>query len=337
MEIREYVVRRLLKLPLLLFLVSLLVFGLSRIGGSPIGIYLEHDMTHEQVVELEERFGLHESLPEQYFAWAGGVLRGDLGFSAVSAAPVARILPEKLAASLELSVLAAIVAFGLGVGLGTYGGARRDRLPDHATRIVAISGASLPLFWFALLVLIFFYLILGWAPLGRSDPDIYAQIAHPTGIYTLDALLAGNSTAFVDALRHLWLPALVLGYEGLATITRVMRSSLVDELQEDYVDLARAKGLSERFVIKRHARRNALMPTVTVMGVAFGLLLQGSVVVELIFQWPGLGRWIATAVLRGDQATIMAFVMVAAVIFLLANLVVDVAYAYLDRRVVLGE
>lgn len=337
MEIREYVVRRLLKLPLLLFLVSVLVFGLSRIGGSPIGIYLEHDMTHEQVVELEERFGLDESLPEQYVAWLGGLFRGDLGFSAVSAAPVATVLPEKLAASLELSVLAAFIAFGLGIGLGTFGGARRDRFADHATRVIAVSGASLPLFWFALLVLILFYLVLGWAPLGRSDPYLYGQIVHPTGLYSVDALLNGHWPAFVDAIRHLWLPALVLGYEGLATITRVMRSSLVDELQEDYVDLARSKGLPERFVIKRHARRNALMPTVTVMGVAFGLLLQGSVVVELIFQWPGLGRWIATAVLRGDQATIMAFVLVAAVIFLLANLAVDVAYAYLDRRVVLGE
>jgi ABC-type dipeptide/oligopeptide/nickel transport system permease component len=134
----------------------------------------------------------------------------------------------------------------------------------------------------------------------------------------------------------LWLPALVLGYQGTAQIARIMRSSLVDEMSQDYVDAARAKGLPERLVIRRHARRNALIPTVTVIGTAFGHLLTGSVVVEMVFQWPGLGRWIADGVLRGDRATIMAFILVSGVVFMLANLVVDVLYAYLDRRVELG-
>jgi peptide/nickel transport system permease protein len=146
-----------------------------------------------------------------------------------------------------------------------------------------------------------------------------------------------NWAALGDALRHLALPAILLGFEGIAVIARMMRSSLVEELGEDYVDAARARGLPERLVVKRHARRNALVPTVTVMGLSWGLLLQGSVVIELIFQWPGLGRWVSDAVLRGDQATIMAFVLLTGVIFLTVNLAVDVAYAYLDRRVVLGE
>ena len=336
MQVRDYVIRRLLKLPLMLLLVSVLVFAISRMGGSPIGIYLEHEMTADEVARLEERFGLDKSPPEQYLAWLTGVLRGELGWSGVAAAPVAQVLPDKLAATFELAAGAAVIMVVLGVGMGTFAGARRDRLGDHAMRVVAISGASLPLFWFALLVLIVFYTFLGWAPVGRSTPEIYAQIAHPTGFYTLDALVASNGAAFMDALRHLWLPMLIMGYEGTATIARIMRSSLVDEMSTDYVDSARAKGLPERFVIKRHARRNALIPTVTVMGIAFALLLQGTVVIELIFQWPGIGRWIADGVLRGDQATIMAFVMVVAVIYLIANLVVDIAYAYLDRRIELG-
>lgn len=194
----------------------------------------------------------------------------------------------------------------------------------------------MPLFWFAIVMLIIFWVYLGWFPIGRSDSAIFDAIAHPTGLYTVDAILAGNVRALFDALWHLTLPSLTLGYGATAIIARMMRSSLVEELQEDYVDAARAKGLPERLVLRRHARRNALIPTVTVIGLSFGFLLQGAVVAEIIFNWPGLGRWMADAVLRGDQATIMAYVLFTSVLFLFVNLIVDVMYAYLDRRVVLG-
>ena len=336
MQIRDYLIRRLMILPILLIGVSLIVFTLSRVGGSPIGIYLSHEMTPEEVTEIEERFGLDEPLPVQYLAWASGVLRGDLGWSGVSVAPVTQVFPDKLAATMELAVAAAIVAVTLGVGLGTFAGARRDRLPDHLTRIFSVSGASMPVFWFAIILLIVFWVYLGWFPIGRSDANTFASIAHPTGLYTVDSLLAGNPAAFWDAIWHLILPAITLGFGTTAIITRMMRSSLVEELGEDYVEAARAKGLPERLVMKRHARRNALIPTITVIGLSFGFLLQGTVVVEIIYQWPGLGRWLADAVLRGDQATIMAYVLFTSVLFLTVNLVVDIVYAYLDRRVVLG-
>ena len=337
MQIRDYVLRRLLVLPLLVVGTSIIVFSLTRIGGSPIGIYLSHEMDAQEVAQLEERFHLDDPLPVQYVYWATGVLRGDLGWSGVAAAPVTEVFPAKLTASMELAIASAIVAVVLGLALGTYAGARRNRLPDHITRIFAISGASMPLFWFAILLLIVFWVRLGWFPVGRSNAEIFFSIPHPTGMYTVDALLATDATALRDALWHLALPAICLGYGATAIIARMMRSSLVEELQEDYVDAARAKGLPERLVLKRHARRNALIPTVTVIGLTFGFLLQGAVVAEIIFQWPGLGRWMADAVLRGDQATIMAYVMFTSVLFLVVNLVVDVVYAYLDRRVVLGE
>jgi peptide/nickel transport system permease protein len=336
-QIREYVIRRLLILPLILVGTSIIVFALGRVGGNPIAIYLEHEMTAAEVAEIEERYGLDESLPEQYIAWLGGVVRGDLGYSGVSAAPVMEVLPRRLAATLELSVAAAIVAVTMGIALGTFAGARRNRLPDHLTRIFAISGAATPIFWFAIVLLIIFWVRLGWFPVGRSDAAVFASIAHPTGVYTLDALLAGSFTAMRDALWHLTLPAVTLGYGATAIITRMMRSSLAEELNEDYVDAARAKGLPERLVLRRHARRNALIPTVTVIGLGFGFLLQGTVVVEIIFIWPGMGRWMADAVLRGDQATIMAYVLFTSILFLVVNLVVDVLYAYLDRRVILGS
>jgi len=336
MQIRQYILRRLMLLPVLMLGVSILVFGLSRVGGSPIGIYIEHEMTPAEIAAIEERYGLNDSLPQQYVAWLGGVLRGDLGWSGVSAAPVSELLRPKMMATLELAVLAGLIAVILGIGMGTFGGARRNRLPDHLTRVLAVSGASIPIFWLGLMLLIVFYLSLGWAPLGRADPNIYTRIQPYTGLYTLDSILNLDFGALGDALRHLALPAITMGIGSTAIIARMMRSSLVEELSEDYVDAARAKGLPERIVVRRHARRNALMPTITVIGLTWGFLLQGTVVVELIFNWPGLGRWMTDAVLQGDQATIMAYVLVTSVIFLLVNLVVDVTYAYLDRRVVLG-
>ncbi len=336
MQIRDYLIRRLLVLPFLVVGVSIVVFTLTRVGGSPIGIYLSHEMNAAEVAELEERFHLDEPLPVQYFYWVGGVLQGDLGWSGVASAPVTEVFPSKLAATMELAVASAIVAVSLGIALGTFAGARRNRMPDHIARVVSISGAAMPLFWFAIVMLIVFWVKLGWFPIGRSDPDIFASIDHPTGLYTVDSLLALDFNAFSDAIWHLILPALTLGYGATAIIARMMRSSLVEELQEDYVDAARAKGLPERLVLRRHARRNALMPTVTVIGLSFGFLLQGTVVAEIIFRWPGLGRWMADSVLRGDQATIMAYVLFTSILFLIVNLIVDVVYAYLDRRVVLG-
>lgn len=337
MQLRDYILRRLMILPILILGVSIVVFTLTRVGGSPIGIYLSHEMSPDEVAEIEARYGLDKPLPIQYLNWAGGILRGDFGWSGVSAAPVADVFPNKLAATLELAVSAGIVAVFLGITLGTYAGARRNRLPDHVTRIVAVSGASLPLFWLGILLLIVFWAQLGIAPIGRSDPNIWGSIAHPTGLYTIDAILAGSPTALWDAIWHLLLPAATLGYGATAIIARMMRSSLVEELQQDYVDAARAKGLAERVVINRHARRNALVPTVTVIGLTFGFLLQGTITAEIIFRWPGLGRWMADSVLRGDQATLMTYVLFTSVLFLIVNLVVDVVYANLDRRVTLGE
>lgn len=337
MEIRDYVIRRIALLPVLLLGTSIIAFGLTRVGGSPIGVYLTTGMSQEEIAALEERFSLNDSLIEQYWSWLTGLFQGEFGYSGVVQAPVAEIFPERLASTMELAVFAAVVAIALGIGLGTFAGARRDKFGDHFARVFAISGASMPIFWFGILLLILFWVQLGWAPIGRSDAELFASIAHPTGLYTVDAILAGNWEAFLDAVWHLVLPATTLGFGACAIITRMMRSSLVEQLGEEYVEAARAKGLPEKIVLRRHARRNALIPTVTIIGLSFGFLLQGSVVVEIIFRWPGLGRWLADAVLRGDQATIMAYVLFTSVLFLVLNLVVDVLYAYLDRRVVLGD
>jgi peptide/nickel transport system permease protein len=336
-KVRDYVIRRLLVLPFLVIVTTIIVFTLMRVGGSPIGAYIEPGMSEEEVQRVEERFGLDEPLPVQYFAWLAGVFRGELGWSAVANAPVSEVFLQKMTATAELAVAGGLIAIALGISMGTFAARRRDRWPDQLTRVVAVSGASMPTFWFGIIMLIIFWAGLGWFPVGRSDTGEWASIAHPTGLYTVDAILAGSLSAFLDAVWHLVLPAIVLGYTATAIIARMMRSSLVEELGQDYVDAARAKGLPERIVVRRHARRNALIPTITVIGLTFGILVEGSVVVEIIFLWPGLGKWLSDAVLQGDQATTMTYVLFTAVLMLVLNLIVDVLYAHFDRRVVLGD
>jgi len=335
--LHRYIGRRLLGLPLVILMVSILVFALTRIGGTPIGPYLEPGMTDEEIAALEERFNLDEPLPMQYVAWLGGVVRGELGWSAVAAAPVVDVFRQRIPASFELGTFAALWAVTLGIGLGTFAARRRNRMGDQIAGVVAVGGASMPAFWLGIILLIVFWSYLGWFPHGRSDSVIWNSLPHPTNFYTIDAILAGNLNALRDALWHLVLPALTLGYAAVGIVTRMMRSSLLDEMGKDYVDAARARGLPENLVVRRHARRNAFIPTITVIGLSIGIMFEGTVVVETIFGWPGLGNWMADSVLSGDQGTTLAFVIFTSILFVSLNLAVDVLYGYLDRRVVLRK
>lgn len=333
----RYIARRLIALPFVIIVVSILVFGLTRLGGTTIGPYLEPGMTDEEIAALEERFNLDEPVPMQYLAWLGGVVQGDLGWSAVAAAPVIDVFRQRIPASFELGAAAALWAVTLGIGMGTFAARRHNRASDQLTSTFAVGGASMPSFWLGIVLLIIFWSYLGWFPHGRSDPVIWASIPHPTGFYVIDSIIAGNLNALRDAVWHLVLPALTLGYAAVGIVTRMMRSSLLEEMGKDYVDAARARGLPERLVVRKHARRNAFIPTITVIGLAIGIMFEGTVVVETIFGWPGLGNWMADSVLSGDQATTLAFVIFTSILFLTVNLIVDVAYGYLDRRVVLRK
>lgn len=333
----RYIARRLLVLPFVILVVSILVFSMTRLGGTTIGPYLEPGMTDEEIAALEERFNLDEPVPMQYLAWLAGVARGELGWSAVAASPVVDVFRSRIPASFELGAAAALWAVTLGIGLGTFSARRRNRMPDQLTSVFAVGGASMPTFWLGIVLLIIFWSYLGWFPHGRSDFRIWASIPHPTGFYVIDSILAGSWAGFKDAVWHLVLPALTLGYGAVGIVTRMMRSSLLEEMGKDYVDAARARGLPERLVVRRHARRNAFIPTITVIGLSIGIMFEGTVVVETIFGWPGLGSWMADSVLSGDQATTMAFVIFTSILFLTINLLVDVTYGYLDRRVVLRK
>src|SRR5918995_4106408 len=195
MRVRDYVIRRLLVLPLMILVTTVVVFSLMRVGGSPIGAYIEPGMSPEEVQRVEDRFGLDQPLPVQYLAWLRGIFQGDFGWSAVSNAPVSDVFVGKLTATLELAVVAGLIAIMLGVAMGTFAARRRDRWPDQITRVLAVSGASMPTFWFGIVMLIIFWAGFGWFPIGRSDTAMWASIPHPTGLYTVDAILAGSLRA----------------------------------------------------------------------------------------------------------------------------------------------
>lgn len=337
MEVRDYAVRRLIIFVPTMLLITIVTFALTRIAGSPIAMYASRFSSQEQVELIREMYHLNDPIWVQYFYWMQGVLTGDLGWSSTAGEPVLDAMITRAAASFELAVVGIIFALVISLTLGTLAGRYSDTWIDHVSRGLAVGGMSTPQFWAALMLIFVGYVQLDLFPLGRSTSDIWRSISHPTGFYTVDALLALNLTAFQDAIWHLILPALVIGYVESAVITRHLRSEIVEKKEEEYVNAARSRGLLEGTVFKKHIRRNALIPTVTVAGLSFIFLMRGIIVVELVFGWPGLGRWVANAATSGDFASVMGFILLIAVVTLILNLVVDVLYAYLDPRIELGE
>lgn len=272
-------------------------------------------------------------MPVQYVNYVKGVLQGDLGDSFTSRRPVSEDLKRYLPATLELGLYAFILSTAVGVPLGVLSAVKRDKLPDHVARFVSISGLALPVFWLAIMAQFLFFGKLGWLPDGGRLPIGYDTPPQKTTLYTIDALLAGQWDTFLLALKHLALPVVVLAYGSLAVITRMVRGGMLEVLNQDYIRTARAKGMAQSVVINRHALKNALLPTVTSLGLQVGLLLSGAFLVEIVFSWPGIGRYAVEAIQRLDYNATMATTLVIAFVFVLMNLVVDVLYLFLDPRI----
>lgn len=328
--------RRILITIPVLFLITLIGFMLTYlIPADPLAMVLsERAMAHPEIVQAyRQRWGLDQPPYVRYVRYVGNLLRGDLGESVATQQPVGADLLRFLPATVELALAATVVAILVGVPLGAVAAVRRDRWADHLARIGSLVGVSTPVFWLGLLVLTLFYYRLGLFPgPGRLD----AAIAPPplrTGLLVVDGLLAGRWDAFADALRHLVLPALVLAAYSMGVITRITRSSVLEVLAQDYIRTARAKGLTERVLLVRHALRNALLPTVTMIGLAFGNLLAGAVMTETIFAWPGIGRYAVDAASKLDFPAIMGVTLLVAVMYVCINFVVDLSYGVLDPRV----
>ena len=342
MKLWQYVLRRLaFTIPVMLG-VTLITFSLSNLMGDPVAPYVTEKSTPEQIEELRKLHNLDKSLPVRYITYINNLLHGEWGYSQTINQPVSDAIVMKFAATLELSLLAFAVAVLTALPLGIFSSVKHNRWEDHWIRLFALFGSAVPIFWFALILK--YFLAFQWGdatqlPLGyRYDFILWDSdpIEQRTGLLLVDALLAGSWIHFKDALMHMLLPATTLAYASMATTIRLMRGSMLDVLEQDYVRTARAKGLPEHKVVVNHAARNAMIPTVTLLGLAFGGLLNGSVLTETVWQWPGLGLWAIMAMRNLDTAAILGYTLFAGMLYVLANLVVDVAYAWLDPRVELS-
>ncbi|MFQ6085110.1 MAG: ABC transporter permease [Candidatus Bathyarchaeia archaeon] len=343
---RDFIIRRLLLLIPVFFGVSILVFTLSHVVGDPAAVYVTERTTERQIQKIYERYHLNDPLYVQYFYWLWGIFQGDWGVSRSGGAeiPVTEAIRLYFSATFELTIIAMIFGIVMGIPIGIISAVKKDRAPDHFSRVFALSGVSIPIFWLGLLLqfLLFYQLKVRGLPHfpleGRVDYFIAREspIQSVTGFYLVDSLIAGNTDFFFSALSHLVLPAFCLAYLNTAYITRITRSSMLEVMRQDYITLARSKGLSERIVVYKHALRNALIPTTTMIGLIFGSLLAGAVLTETVFAWPGLGRWATLAILTADFASIMGFVILIAVIYVLVNLLVDVLYGAIDPRIRYG-
>lgn len=342
-----YIARRVLLLVPVLLGVTFVVFCLSWVAteGHLERGYITERMSPDQVEAVRQAKGFDQPFEVQYLNYLGRLVTGDLGVTKTAGfgqRPIMDVLAERFPATLELTLVAMVFAVAIGIPLGTLSAIHRDKPLDHGSRIVALSGVSVPIFWLGLLLkMAFATSLLGLAlfPLGGrystalsfTHPVLYE--GGPTGLLLVDTLLAGDLVAFQDVALHLVLPGFTLGYATLAIIARMMRSSLLEELRQDYVRTALAKGLPPGEAYRKHARRNAMLPTVTVVGIAFGGLLGGAVLTETIFQWPGLGDWSVQAIRSVDPHAIMSFTVLVAFLYVFANLAVDLLYATLDPRV----
>jgi peptide/nickel transport system permease protein len=316
-----------------LFGVSIIVFFMVRaIPGDPAQIMLGQQATQEQVQQVRENMGLDKPIFVQYGIFLKDAVRGDLCDSIVTGRPVTTELLTRLPATFELVAFAMLIAILVGIPVGVISAVRQYSLLDKTTSVLALTGISMPIFWLAMVLVVIFGVNLELLPFpGRLNPT--TAITSITGLVLVDSLLTLNFAGFWDGLLHLIMPAVALGTIPMAVIMRMTRSSMLEVMHEDYVRTARAKGVVPWRVVSKHALRNAMLPTITVIGLQVGLLMGGAIITETIFSWPGIGLYTYNSIFSRDYASIQGVVLYGALLFVLVNLLVDVFYAILDPRV----
>jgi peptide/nickel transport system permease protein len=309
-------------------------FFIGRVIPVDPALAVAGDRAPEHVLQqVREELGLNLPLYQQFGRYISRALQGDFGTSVLTTRPVWDDIKNTFPATLELATCGILLGAGIGVPLGVWAAVRRGGLADHAVRVMALVGYSVPIFWLGLMALVLFYAKLGWvAGPGRIDVAFEYAFDRTTGLMLLDAALAGQWDAFRNALSHLVLPASLLGYFSLAYISRMTRSFMLNELAQEYIVAARAKGLSEQRIIWRHALRNAMVPLVTVIALSYAGLLEGSVLTETVFAWPGLGLYITNSLQNADMNAVLGGTIVVGTVFIGLNLLSDLLYRTLDPR-----
>lgn len=315
--------------------VAILVFVFMRLTpGDPVDIMMGQGgaVSAGEIERLRSEFNLDKPMHVQLGLFLADLARGDLGNSFTKKQPVSKLIADRLPATIELALGALLFGLLIAFPIGIISAVRQNSLVDRLSMAGAFLGISMPAFWLGIILILIFSVKLRWLPVqGRLATDVVLQ--QKTGFYVLDSLLTGNREALVSSLKHLILPSISLGAAVAAIVARVLRSSMLEVLRADYVKLARAKGASEPVVVIKHALRNALIPTVTVVGLQIGVLLGGNMIVETVFGWPGLGRLVVDAIFNRDFPLVQGAVMVYALTFVVANLAVDVLYTYLNPRI----
>lgn len=332
----KYIIKRFFYIVTTLFGVSIIAFVILRvIPGNPIAMMLPPQATQQDIIELKAQYGLDEPIPIQYGIWLKNVVQGDFGVSIHMKQDVMELITERLPATLELVLVATAIALILGIFIGTLSVMKKNTLVDRLGSLLAVLGLSIPDFLWGLLFVIFLGVFLNVLPISsRIAPTFTLETI--TGFFLLDSLIRLDFNAFYSSIRHIILPAFSLALPLTAIVIRVIKSSLLEVVKEDYILLARVKGLSERMVIFLHALRNALIPTTTIVGVQFGFLMGGTVLVEIIYSWPGLGKLAVTAIITRDLPLIQGIVLVLAFIFVTVNLIVDLLYTVMNPKIRYG-
>jgi peptide/nickel transport system permease protein len=330
------VARRVLLQVFVLVGVSALTFFLMFVmPGDPATILAEYTGAFDTaaIKEFKTRWGFDKPMHQQYLTYMRNLVHGDFGIALATRRPILNDMMGFFLATVELSVAAFLMALVMGIAGGIASAVYRNRPLDHLVRIASLFGVSMPIFWLAIILLLVFYYHLGWVPSSRRIAITMNVPPFRTGLYTIDTLLAGDLSGFFSVLRHLILPAFVLAFSIVGLVARVMRASMLEVLGQDYVRTAHAKGLRASAVLSRHVVRNALIPTVTVLGLASGGLLSGAVLTETVFAWPGLGRFIVQSIFSLDRAAVVGAALLTATVYSIVNLTVDVLVSLLDPRI----
>lgn len=337
MNIRYYLIRRIILIIPTLLGLSLLTFTIARIvPGDPIGLAAGPQATEEIKEALRHEFGLDQPLPLQYINYMSGLFRGDWGQSLYTRRDVIGDLQTFFPATLELTTVAIIFATMLGVPAGIISAMYRDRIPDHLARILSLFFVSFPAFWLAMIFQTWFGRDLGLFPIGKRLPVLITPPPATTGLFLIDSLIQLDFETFFISLKHIFLPGLVLSFSAFASITRITRASMVEALEKDYVRMERAIGIPYRIIISKYVLRNAFIATLTVISLNFGWLMAGAILIETIFDWPGLGLYAVHSSLSLDFQPIIGITILYGIVFSLVNILTDIVYGVLDPRIRYG-
>jgi peptide/nickel transport system permease protein len=330
----QLIARRLISVVFVLIGLSIITFTLSHIVPADPARLIAGPRASKSTVDLiRHEYGLDRPLYVQYLSYVKGVTTLDFGTSLSTLRPVRSDLGHYLPATIELALTAMIMAIVVGIPLGIVSAIRPNTIIDYIGRVISVLGLAIPVFWLALMLQFAFFAKLGWLPDGQRLPVGVDPPRSITHLYTVDALLTGNFSLFVTALKHLALPAFVLAFSTLPVITRMVRAGMLEVMGLDYIRTARAKGLRERSTVVRHALKNALLPVITVIGMQIGILFSGDILVEIIFSWPGIGRYAIAGITNFDYNAIMAVTLIIGFVYVIMNMLVDILYLFLDPRI----